>query len=269
MLPYFEHPVLELGPVPIYAFGVLVLIGILAGIELGKWRAPRHDIDPQRFVSFASWIIAVGFISSHVLDSLLYHPEDVLADPLILVDLRGGHSSFGGFFGALVTAVVWTRRKGESLLVYADLTLSVFPVAWIFGRAGCTLAHDHPGALTSSSNPLAFAYPGGPRWDLGFLEMLFAMLLALVATLLWRSKQPPGTYIALTCLAYAPVRFGLDFLRAGAAQGGDERYLGLTPAQWACFALFGAGLFALRSVIEERGVARRAPDVARERGRPA
>ena len=35
----------------------------------------------------------------------------------------------------------------------------------------------------------------------------------------------------------------LDFLRVGPDEGGDERYLGLTPAQWACFAFFLAGVW--------------------------
>jgi phosphatidylglycerol---prolipoprotein diacylglyceryl transferase len=258
VLPYFEHPVLQLGPIPIYAFGVLVVIGILAGIELGRWRAPRYDIDPARFVSFASWMVGIGFVSSHVLDSVLYHPRELLADPWMLVDLRGGHSSFGGFAGALVTAFVWARQNRQSLFAYADLTLSVFPIAWMFGRAGCTLAHDHPGMLTSASNPLAFAYPGGARWDLGFLEMLFALGLTLVVMVLWRKKRAVGVYVALACVAYAPARFALDFLRAGPEQGGDERYLALTPAQWACFGLLVAGLLAWWSAAQERGLAARA-----------
>ena len=33
---------------------------------------------------------------------------------------------------------------------------------------------------------------------------------------------------------YAPVRFGLDFLRATDLARPDERYAGMTPAQWAC-----------------------------------
>ena len=35
---------------------------------------------------------------------------------------------------------------------------------------------------------------------------------------------------------YAPARFGLDFLRATDVARPDQRYAGLTPAQWACLA---------------------------------
>jgi phosphatidylglycerol---prolipoprotein diacylglyceryl transferase len=39
-------------------------------------------------------------------------------------------------------------------------------------------------------------------------------------------------------LMYCPVRFGLDFLRATDVARPDQRYAGMTPAQWACLATF-------------------------------
>jgi phosphatidylglycerol:prolipoprotein diacylglycerol transferase len=48
------------------------------------------------------------------------------------------------------------------------------------------------------------------------------------------------------------VRFGLDFLREGhdtIIAGGDPRYAGLTPAQWACFGLLAVGLYFLRMAV--------------------
>jgi len=70
---------------------------------------------------------------------------------------------------------------------------------------------------------------------------------------LWLAKKPRpwGFFLAVGCTCYAPARFALDFLRehepiAGDVRGAiDPRYFYLTPAQWECFALFGAGLFLL------------------------
>lgn len=257
MLPYFEQPVLTLGPLHIYAFGVLVAIGVLVGLHLAKRGAPSFGVDVGRLNEFVMWILVPGFLSAHLLDALWYHPREVAADPGSLLAL-GGLSSFGGFLGALLGALAWRARRRERLLPYVDLTLSVFPIAWSFGRAGCTLAHDHPGIHTSAGNVLAFAYPDGPRWDLGLLEMLFSIALSIVVVRAWRSPRPLGFYVALTASAYAPVRFALDFLRAEAAEGGDARYGGLTPGQWASLALFATGLWFAWQVREEEGRSRRA-----------
>ncbi len=243
---------------PIHAFGVLVLLAVVIGIEAAARRAPSSGIDPNVMSAFALWILVPGFVGAHVFDSLWYHPEEVSRDPAMLFDLFAGMSSFGGFLGALLGALAWRITTHEELLPYVDVVMSVFPLAWAIGRAGCTLAHDHLGVHTSAHNPLAFAFPDGPRWDLGFLEMLLALGLSIVFVLLWRARPPPGTYLAIGCLVYAPARFGLDFLRADPAAGGDTRYASLTPAQWACMVLFALGMFAVWNVFDEHGRARRA-----------
>lgn len=257
MLPYFEQPHIDLGPIPIHAFGVLVAAAVFVGTELAAHRAKRVGIDPNTMTAFAMWLLVPGFLGAHVFEELWYHPAEVARDPAVLFDLFAGMSSFGGFLGAVLGAVAWRFTMDEPILPRIDVVMSVFPIAWAFGRAGCTVAHDHPGIGTTTSNPLAFAYPDGPRWDLGFLEMLFAIGLSIVFVALWRRPRAVGTYTAFACLAYAPVRFGLDFLRADAVGGGDARYAGLTPAQWACFVLGTLGLVALRAASEERGRARR------------
>ena len=257
MLPYFEQPYVELGPMPIHAFGVLVLLAVVIGIESAARRAPSSGIDPNVMSAFALWILVPGFVGAHVFDSLWYHPEEVARDPSTLFDLFAGMSSFGGFLGAVIGALAWRLTTHEELLPYVDVVMSVFPLSWAIGRAGCTLAHDHPGVRASADNPLAFGYPDGPRWDLGFLEMLLALGLSVVFVLLWRVRPPRGTYVAIGCLVYAPARFGLDFLRADAAAGGDTRYANLTPAQWACTILLALGMFAVWSVADERGRTRR------------
>ena len=121
--------------------------------------------------------------------------------------------------------------------------------------------HDHPGARTTADTLVAVAYPSrpgdgvvthfgfiefihghDPRFDLGFLELLFAIVLAACFALTWRRRLPIGTYIIVSALAYSPVRFAMDFLRIPQSEGGDTRYAGLTPAQYGCIGLFLYGL---------------------------
>jgi phosphatidylglycerol---prolipoprotein diacylglyceryl transferase len=257
MLPYIQLPSLELGPVAIHPFGVLVVIAIAVGVYLARWRARRLGLDAARLDSLLNWMLPCGFVGMHVFELIFYRPGELIARPWSLFFLWEGLSSFGGFLGAVLGVLLWRRLRGrgEPLLPLADVILSVFPVAWIFGRAGCAVAHDHPGLPAPASSWLAVAFPGGPRYDLGLLEMLFAVALSGVLLLLWRRRLPVGSYVALVSLAYAPVRFGLDFLRL---PEGDARYAGLTPAQWACLALFGFGLamlYRLRAAPRVPGLA--------------
>jgi phosphatidylglycerol:prolipoprotein diacylglycerol transferase len=184
-----------------------------------------------------------------------------------------GLSSFGGFVGAILGIVAWKyltiddrgrphrRPNAVPILPFADLVLSVFPIGWMFGRAGCSSVHDHLGARATADTLLAVARPTSPhdgpitrigfieffhghdpRFDLGLLELMFTVILAACFALTWRRRLPVGTYVIVAALAYAPVRFAMDFLRLPENEGGDTRYSGLTPAQYGCILLFVYGL---------------------------
>jgi phosphatidylglycerol:prolipoprotein diacylglycerol transferase len=242
VLPYIHPPPPILGV--IHWFGILVAIAVIVGISLARWRAPRHAIPRDKLESFINWMLLCGFIGAHVLDTIFYHPEELLARPWSLLFLWEGLSSFGGFIGALVGVLLWKRYRGAGQSIYAlcDLIVSVFPVSWILGRAGCALVHDHKGKAAEASW-LTVAFPDGPHYDLGLLEMFWAIVISLVVASLWSKPRRVGTYIAIVCMLYAPMRFALDFLRVSSGPTGDPRYVGFTPAQWACVALFAFGVW--------------------------
>jgi phosphatidylglycerol:prolipoprotein diacylglycerol transferase len=155
-----------------------------------------------------------------------------------LVEFWSGMSSFGGFFGAFAGLAFYFRRR--NWLVEADILMQALVIGWVFGRLGCTLVHDHIGA--PSTFPLAIRFPEGPRHDLGFYEFLYTVLVLVPAMLvLNRRSRPPGTTILVMALLYAPARFCADFLRHTDLPHPDARYLGLTPAQYACLALAAIG----------------------------
>jgi phosphatidylglycerol---prolipoprotein diacylglyceryl transferase len=279
MIPYIIVEPVRVGPFILEPFGILVALGVLLGISLATRRAKRVGLDDRHIRSFITWILVGGFVGAHVLDSLFYHPREVLEHPWSLLILWAGLSSFGGFIGASLGALAWkyyTTREGLSLgsllhirfpirrsrparlMPYADVIMAVFPVSWMLGRAGCSVVHDHPGTRASADSWFSVAYGPGPstdfhlfqlrhgveaRYDLGFLEMLFAMILAVAFALTWRQGSAKGWYVAAAAVAYAPVRFALDFLRLGDPEGGDLRYALLTPAQWACIGLLAFGVW--------------------------
>ncbi|MCL2779643.1 MAG: prolipoprotein diacylglyceryl transferase [Polyangiaceae bacterium] len=294
MIPYIHVPDLTIGPLTLHPFGLLVATGVIVGTWLATVRARQRGVDLDLLNSFITWMLIGGFLGGHMLDTIFYHPDELRERPWSLLLLWEGLSSFGGFVGAAIGIVLWKyfevvptthrflstvrrRRVAMPILPLADLILSVFPVAWILGRSGCAVVHDHPGAHASPGTLLAVAFghpirverllPIGneaielrwgtaPQFDLGLLELLFTIVLAGLIALTWRRKLTTGTYVAVTSLAYAPVRFAMDFLRVRDVDQADPRYGGLTPAQWACVALFIFGLVIVKRVrdIKASGV---------------
>jgi prolipoprotein diacylglyceryltransferase len=155
----------------------------------------------------------------------------------------------------------------------ADICIVGLLPAFSIGRIGCTVVSDHIGAAVDRAAwyaGLAMDYPIGaaepimalrnanPKlvvdghilaWNLGLVEFLYLVPVnALLLFLAFRSSKRinAGTLVALTGALYAPVRFGLDFLRPDET---DPRYVGLTFAQWASFLAFGAAVYLAVNVI--------------------
>ncbi len=251
MIPYYPQPRWEVGPLTIHAFGVLVAIGILLGTHLADRRSVKMGLDPNTTARMVLWVVVGGFIGAHLVESLFYSPQQTWKDPIRLLKIWQGISSFGGFLGAIVGALWFIKREkmGVERWHYLDAITWAFPFAWFFGRCGCSVAHDHKGI--PSDFFLAVRFPpsmGGTRLDLGIIEALLTLLW--IATAIWLGRKPraPGFISGVLAAAYAPIRFGLDFLRTD-----DRRYLGLTPGQYAAVGLFVLGLWIVyhsRSLAE-------------------
>jgi len=295
MIPFIHVPDINVG-VTLHPFGLLVATGVLVGRQLANSRARRFGYDLEKLSSFIMWLLVAGFVGGHMLDEVFYHPREIIAKPWSLFFLWDGLSSFGGFTGGAIGIVLWKyfeavprerwyqwplKRRAEpaSVLAFSDLILAVFPIAWIFGRSGCSVVHDHPGARAPAGSMWAVEYPTAshgtyippevpriklgpielvhgafPRYDLGLLELMFTCVLAVIFVATWRRKLPIGAYVVMSAFLYSPVRFVMDFVRITEGDSADIRYGTLTFAQWCCVALFSYGvwmIFFMRKVKRE------------------
>lgn len=165
-----------------------------------------------------------------------------MANPISLVRFWDGLSSFGGFLGGTLGALLFFRRRASpgSAWKYAESFAYAFPFGWIFGRLGCFVAFDHPGRETTFFLGQTFK-DGVVRHNLGLEEALYTMFIAALFHALGRKERRLGFFLGLFLVLYAPFRFAVDFLRTV-----DVRYLGLTPGQYGCLGLVLAGVVIIR-----------------------
>jgi len=271
MIPYFPQPTFHLfGPLTVHAFGMIVAVAVIVGWRMVVARTRAKGLDPELVQDLLSYVLLSGFVVAHLYSVLAYFPREAMEDPLLLLKFWEDISSFGGFAGGLLGLGLFFRFKARHVdattrLRYLDAIAYVFPFAWAIGRIACTVAHDHPGTVTSFplgirlDSPEAQAYVASfyreagrlaelpppavlakmAFHDLGWYEFLYMSCLMVPAFLaLDRKPRPPGFFLTAFLLLYVPARFSLDFLRIG-----DARYLGLTPGQYAGIAVFLAAVF--------------------------
>jgi phosphatidylglycerol---prolipoprotein diacylglyceryl transferase len=254
VIPYINQPTLHLGPITIHAFGVLVAVAMIVGLRFVRGRAAADGLDPFVADRMVTWVLVGGFIGAHLVDRFVYYLDETLADPISILRFWEGLSSFGGFIGAIVGAVLFFRRNHTlPRWRYLDCVAYGFPFGWIFGRLGCTLAFDHPGSETRFF--LGEMYTDGHvRHNLGLYEALYTVLIAALFHQLGRQgRRAPAFFVAVLAIVYAPVRFLFDFLRKN-----DIRYGGLTPGQWGALAVIVVGLLLLR-MSKNKGEAEASP----------
>lgn len=279
VFPYFEQPTLPLGPLTLHAFGLVVAIAVLVGVEVGRRRLKRARVSAAVADDLPMYVVVGGILGAHWFSLLFYFPEQLETDPLSLLRVWEDLSSFGAMLGGLVGVGWFLRRRQRALSsrdrwVIVDVVVYAFAVALMVGRIACTLAHDHPGTITdfplaiSLSSEDARAYIGAvyaaagrlPELpasselaqlgfhDLGWYEFLYLALIATpVMVMVGRRVRPAGTFFLLFVALYMPARFLFDFLRVS-----DAHYAGLTPAQWAAL-----GFIALAPIIWRRSAAAR------------
>jgi phosphatidylglycerol---prolipoprotein diacylglyceryl transferase len=244
VIPYLEEPSVRVFGQLVTAFQVMVFAAVIAGYEMVVRRSARLGWDRELVMSLLLWTLFLGFAGSHIFDTLLYEREALRRNPLVLLELWGTMSSYGGLLGGIAGALWAMRRRRLSprqMFAFMDIVAFAFPFAWIFGRLGCALAHDHIGIETQSF--LAVRFPSGPRYDLGLLELIDTVFICALFLWLDRRQRPTGFYVALFFALYAPVRFALDALRIG-----DTRYAGWTPGQYLSLLAAAGGFWLLHFV---------------------
>lgn len=268
-------PFFQLGSIgPIESFGVIVAAGVLIGAALLRRYAEWHGVEDAHIRGLTGWITVTGFIGAHVFDVLAYQWDDLMKDPLLLIKLWAGISSYGGFIGGALgfAFYVWWKRLPVRLM--SDIALVGLLPAFSIGRIGCTAVSDHVGAAVKDPDAwyafLAMDYPKSAAnnaniahlfqqqpdaghvlaWNLGFVELVY--LIPVNAVVLWfafrSSRRMPAGFVAvLTGLLYAPVRFFMDYLRP---ENSDPRHLGLTFAQWASILAFGVSVYVAGRILK-------------------
>lgn len=265
MLPY----VTILGrTIPTY--GLMGIVGILLGLLLAVLRCRRFRVsgdDCAYLYAFA----AVGMVIGAKLLYLLPRLPQLIADlPLLRTDtslffaryLSGGMVFYGGLIGCVLGALGAARLFRVRFLDFVPVLVPVIPLVHAFGRVGCFCAGCCYGIPAQPPLGVAFTHAvAGPNGVSLLPVQLWeaAAELVIFLFLLWYSRRSPRGTLRAYLLAYAPVRFVLEFFRGDAARG---VYGPFSTSQWIGLAALAAAVLWL--LLERRTNAHKTDEYARK-----
>ncbi len=144
--PWLEQPSAGGPPlgIPIRAYGVMVLLGIAAGIGLSMREARRMGVDSDVVFAICFWIVVAGFAGARTL-YVVQHWEQFASPTTRQTIVRvinltdGGLVVYGSFIGAALAAVAYLLAHRLPLLAMADLLAPGLMIGVAFGRIGCLM----------------------------------------------------------------------------------------------------------------------------------
>jgi prolipoprotein diacylglyceryl transferase len=247
-IPSPSSGTLDLGPLSLNAYGLMIALGVVAAIWLTGRRFEQKGIGTREdATAIGLWAVAAGVVGAR-----LYH---VITDwerfegnyddiPKIW---EGGLGIPGGMLAGVLVGIYVARRRGIASSDALAAAAPALPLAQAIGRWGNWFNQelygrptDLPWALEIDDEHLLPGYPSGTTFHPTFLyESLWNF--GLCGLLLWidrRYRPTGGQLIAVYAAGYGLGRFWIEGLRIDAADEiGPFRW-----NQWVALAALVAGV---------------------------
>ena len=239
--PSPDRGVWHLGPVPIRAYALCIIVGIVVAIWWAERRFVARGGAPGTVVDIAVYAVPFGLIGGrlyHVLtDWSKYfgdggHPADALKI------WQGGLGIWGAISLGALGAWIGARRKGVPLTAVADAAAPGIVVAQAIGRLGNWFNQELYGKVTSlpwgleiyrridpttgEQDTLGGIADGGPPIQIVHPTFLYELLLnfGVAALVVWADRRwtlGRGRVFALYVAGYTAGRFWIELLRVDPA----------------------------------------------------
>lgn len=144
-----DRVAIQLGPVSVYWYGVIIVTGVLLGLMLANREGKRLGLPKDTFVDLLMWAVPFALIGARTYyvvfqwDVYKQHPEKIIAI------WEGGIAIHGALIGAVLTAVVFAKVKGISFWKLADIAAPSILLGQAIGRWGNFMNQEaHGGPVT-------------------------------------------------------------------------------------------------------------------------
>lgn len=218
--PQFDPVALHIwGPIQVQWYGLMYLLGFVAGLYLGIRRArrdPWRGFTPDQVSDLLFYIVVGIILGGRVGYVLFYHLDLFLADPLYLIRIwEGGMSFHGGFLGVALAVILFARKHQKPIFAVGDFVAPLVPPGIFFGRLGNFINGELWGRPTDVPWGMVFPQVDSLTRHPSQLYQMAGEGLGLFLLLWWFSMKPRPrmAVVGLFMAGYGVFRTAAEFFR--------------------------------------------------------
>lgn len=228
-----------IGPFEIKFYGIIIMLGAVAGAWLAAREAKRRGYNPEIVWDLLIYLIIGGIVGARLWHVFTPSPSSIeqgittqfyLTHPLDLINLRkGGLGIPGAVIGGAIALFLYSRRHHLDFTEWVDIAAPSLALGQAIGRFGNFFNQELYGAPTNLPWKL-FIDPAHRLTGFESVEYyhpLFAyesiLNLANMFFLIWIGRRfkdnlKSGDILLVYLIVYPTIRFLLDFLRLDASR---------------------------------------------------
>lgn len=131
-------PIFSIGPLTFYFFGLMIAIGVLAGLLIFLREAKRRGLNHNLLMDGAIYSIIGGVIGARLIFVLIYDPAYYFSNPVEIFFIhKGGLSIHGGILGGLLVGYLFLKHHKIPVWETLDILAPALILAQGISRIGC------------------------------------------------------------------------------------------------------------------------------------
>lgn len=221
----------SLGPISVFWYGLLMVVGILAGLACTVYLGKKHNIKQDTILDLAFYLVLTSIIGARIYDILLELPYYSLHPLAVFKIWQGGLAIHGALIAGVLTIYWFTKKFKLSFIKLVAVITPGLALGQAIGRWGNYFNQELFGLPTSLpwGIPIDFAFRPAQFANNTFFHptFLYESLgdLAIFALLFYfvnkfsEIKDRKMRYLNYRfiflgyLLAYSVLRFSLEFIR--------------------------------------------------------
>lgn len=264
---------ITIGGFTIAYYGIIIASAMVAGLMLARWQARRSGQNPEIYMDYIIYGIIFSIIGAR-LYYVAFQWKDYKDNLLQIFNIRGGGMAiYGSVIGAVLTAIVYCRKKKYKFSLFADTAVLGLILGQIIGRYGNFMNREAFGGYTDSlfamrlkTSQVSLSNVTEEMWDhvvtqdgVNYIQVHPTFLyesvwnLCVLILMIWRSKHKKfdGEIFLMYLVGYGIGRTWIEGLRTDQLQIGSTG-IAVSQVLSALLAVGGIGYWIYRLTKEKK-----------------